>query len=471
MYNTLFVIFVKKIQKLDLRKKLCYIYIKNRKRRDVSMLIDITVKNFRSFKNETVFSMEVDKKDILEDINTVKIRQNKKNHKKELLKSAVIIGGNASGKSNFIDILRAFKHYLLVKGEKKFRDDNFKLSNKKENTEIEINILIDDEIYNYLLIIDFHNKKIVSEKFYIINERKQEAVYIRENDKIMSYDKKIFSNYDTTLQFINENLNEYDSVMTRIIEYKMPKEIKKFIDYLEKDVIILTNNKINFSKIGKLFYESPKIKDDFLNYLKRFGFPIENINIIKRKIPEDLLSFVESFKASILKSDSQKIDDSEEKDVYDLEFIYKNDNGEEYSLSLSEQSSGTRKIIYLFIPMYELLLNGGVLVIDELDETLHYKLVYNIIKMFNSIEYNKKNAQIIFSSHNLLLLDLSLFRRDQIWFIENNKIFEGSSLYSLSDMKGVRKDDNILRDYLNGFFGGLPNVNQFGVNLWLEKKD
>ena len=471
MYNILFVIFVKKIQKLDLRKKLCYIYIKNRKRRDVSMLIDITVKNFRSFKNETVFSMEVDKKDILEDINTVKIRENKKNHKKELLKSAVVIGGNASGKSNFIDILRAFKHYLLVKGEKKFRYDNFKLSNKKENTEIEINILIDDEIYNYLLIIDFHNKKIVSEKFYIINERKQEAVYIRENDKIMSYDKKIFSNYDTTLQFINENLNEYDSVMTRIIEYKMPKEIKKFIDYLEEGVIILTNNKINFSKIGKLFYESPKIKDDFLNYLKRFGFPIENINIIKRKIPEDLLSFVESFKASILKSDNQKIDDSEEKDVYDLEFIYENDNGEKYNLSLSEQSSGTKKIISLFIPIYKLLLNGGILVIDELDETLHYKLVYDIIKMFNSIEHNKKNAQIIFSSHNLLLLDLSLFRRDQIWFVENNNIFEGSSLYSLSDIKGVRKDDNILRDYLNGFFGGLPNIDQFGVNLWLEKKD
>ena len=435
------------------------------------MLIDITVKNFRSFKNETVFSMEVDKKDILEDINTVKIRENKKNHKKELLKSAVVIGGNASGKSNFIDILRAFKHYLLVKGKKKFRDDNFKLSKKKENTEIEINILIDDEIYNYLLIIDFHNKKIVSEKFYIINERKQEAVYIRENDKIMSYDKKIFSNYDTTLQFINENLNEYDSVMTRIIEYKMPKEIKKFIDYLKEDVIILTNDEINFSKIGKLFYESPKIKDDFLNYLKRFGFPIENINIIKRKIPEDLLSFVESFKASILKSDNQKIDDSEEKDVYDLEFIYENDNGEKYNLSLSEQSSGTKKIISLFIPIYKLLLNGGILVIDELDETLHYKLVYDIIKMFNSIEHNKKNAQIIFSSHNLLLLDLSLFRRDQIWFVENNNIFEGSSLYSLSDIKGVRKDDNILRDYLNGFFGGLPNIDQFGVNLWLEKKD
>lgn len=273
----------------------------------------------------------------------------------------------------------------------------------------------------------------------------------------MSYDKKIFSNYDTTLQFINENLNEYDSVMTRIIEYKMPKEIKKFIDYLKEDVIILTNDEINFSKIGKLFYKTPKIKDDFLNYLKRFGFPMENVNIIKRKLPEDVLNVVEIIKSKILKSDSL-----EENDVYDLEFIYKNDNGEKYNLSLSEQSSGTKKIISLFIPIYKLLLNGGILVIDELDETLHYKLVYDIIKMFNSIEHNKKNAQIIFSSHNLLLLDLSLFRRDQIWFVENNKIFEGSSLYSLSDIKGVRKDDNILRDYLNLHASKLPETRNRG---------
>ena len=419
------------------------------------MLIDITVKNFRSFKNETVFSMEADKKDVLEDINTVKIRQNKKNHKKELLKSAVLFGGNASGKSNFVDILRVFRHYLLVKGEKKFfKEDNFKLSNKKEYTEIEVNILIDEEIYSYLLVLDFHNKKIVTEKFYIIKERKQEAVYIRENDKIVSYDKKIFSNYDITLKFINENLNEYDSVMTRIIEYKIPEEIKKMVDYLRKDVIILVDDEVNFSKVGKLLYEDEKMKEDFLIYLKNFGLFVENVNVIKRKIPNDVLNFMETLKTQILRADNQKVDDFEENDIYDLEFVYRDDKNKKYALSLSEQSAGTRKIISLFIPIYRLLSNGGVLIIDELDKTLHYKLVYDIIKMFNSIEHNKRNAQILFTSHNLLLLDLSLFRRDQIWFIENNKIFEGSSLYSLSDIKGVRKDDNILRDYLNGFFGG-----------------
>ena len=296
------------------------------------MLIDITVKNFRSFKNETVFSMEADKKDILEDINTIKIRQNKKNHKKELLKSAVLFGGNASGKSNFVDIFRAFRHYLFVKGEKKFfKEDNFKLSNKKEYTEIEVNILIDEEIYSYLLVLDFHNKKIVTEKFYIIKERKQEAVYIRENDKIVSYDKKIFSNYDITLKFINENLNEYDSVMTRIIEYKIPEEIKKMVDYLRKDVIILVDDEVNFSKVGKLLYEDEKMKEDFLIYLKNFGLFMENVNVIKRKIPNDVLNFMETLKTQILRADNQKVDDFEENDIYDLEFVYRDDKNKKYA--------------------------------------------------------------------------------------------------------------------------------------------
>ena len=219
--------------------------------------------------------------------------------------------------------------------------------------------------------------------FRIIKERKQEAVYIRENDKIVSYDKKIFSNYDITLKFINENLNEYDSVMTRIIEYKIPEEIKKMVDYLRKDVIILVDDEVNFSKVGKLLYEDEKMKEDFLIYLKNFGLFVENVNVIKRKIPNDVLNFMETLKTQILRADNQKVDDFEENDIYDLEFVYRDDKNKKYALSLSEQSAGTRKIISLFIPIYRLLSNGGVLIIDELDKTLHYKLVYDIIKMFN----------------------------------------------------------------------------------------
>lgn len=433
------------------------------------MLIDFTVENFKSFKEETVFSMETDKKDILEDTNTISIRQNKRNHKKKLLKSAVLFGANASGKSNFISILAAFRYYLFVKGKNKFRNDDFRFSDEKKYTKMEINILINEKIYNYILELDFKNKVIVSEIFYIIDERKDVPVYKRENSKIIFYDKKIFSDYETTIKFINENLNDSDSILTRLSEYRKPEEIENFIEYL--DNMMIWNSEISIREIGKLFYENKKSKKNFIDYLKKFGFSIDDIEITKEKEDENILKIIENVKSSFTGKEGNKIEMPEIDYKYNLKFIYKKNKNESYSLNLSEQSTGTQKMIKLFLPIYNVLSNGGILIIDELDESLHYKLIYDIIKMFNSVNVNKKNAQIIFTTHNLLLLDLNIFRRDQIWFVENKEIFKGTELYSLSDINGVRKDSKILRDYLNGYFGGVPDIKKFGVNLWLEKRE
>ena len=124
----------------------------------------------------------------------------------------------------------------------------------------------------------------------------------------------------------------------------------------------------------------------------------------------------------------------------------------------------------MFLPIYYVLNKGGVVIIDELDKTLHYNLIKKIIKMFNSIE-NIQNAQLIFTTHNLMLLDFNLLRKDQIWFLENNNVLKGTELYSLSDIKNYKKDKYLLRDYLNGNFGGIPKLKDFGIDIWLEKKE
>lgn len=428
------------------------------------MLIDFTVKNFKSFKNETVFSMEVEGRDKFEEINTVKVRKNKKNHKKELLKSAVIFGANASGKSNFISAFEFLAKYLFEKGEKKFHNNNFRFNGNDKLTEMEINFLVDDEIYNYLITIDLYNKKIMTEKLHIINEKKAEPVFERENNKIKNYNKKIFSNYKRTIDFINESLNDFDSVLTRILEYNSPSKIQKMLSFFEN--IIFENSKVKKSKkwIGKILYENREEKQKFLNYLKQFGFPIEDIQIENIETEEKEL-------VNSLISLNLKIEDIfSDQDRYKIKFLYKN-NDKKYYLDFSEQSEGTQKMMQLYLPIFSVIVNGGVLIIDELDVSLHYKLVCDLLEIFNSIEYNPKNAQIIFTTHNLLLLDLSLFRKDQIWFVENKNIFEGTELYSLSDIKGVGKKDKILRDYLNGFFGGIPNFKKIEVDKWLEKKE
>jgi len=157
--------------------------------------------------------------------------------------------------------------------------------------------------------------------------------------------------------------------------------------------------------------------------------------------------------------------------IYRIYFVYEDNQKQKYKLDYYEQSAGTQKILSMFFPIYNLLNNGGVMIIDELDITLHYSLIKEIIKMFNSVEYNRKNAQLIFTTHNLLLLDFNLFREDQIWFLENNDVSTGTELYSLSDIEGYEKNKYLLRDYLNGNFGGIPKLEDFGVDLWLEKKE
>ena len=157
--------------------------------------------------------------------------------------------------------------------------------------------------------------------------------------------------------------------------------------------------------------------------------------------------------------------------IYRIHFVYEDNHKQKYKLEYYEQSAGTQKILSMFFPIYNLLNNGGVMIIDELDITLHYSLIKEIIKMFNSVEYNRKNAQLIFTTHNLLLLDFNLFREDQIWFLENNDVSTGTELYSLSDIEGYEKNKYLLRDYLNGNFGGIPKLKDFGVDLWLEKKE
>ena len=427
------------------------------------MLIDITVKNFRSFKNETVFSMEADKKDILEDINTVKIRENKKNHKKELLKSAVVIGGNASGKSNFISILDIFRHYLFNKGIEKYNKEGFRFGEEDKNSIIKVRNVIENQIYEYILEINFNARKVIKEELYTATEEKK-LVFKRENNRIIEYDTEIFSEYEVTISFINETLTGNDSVISRIIDWKVPELIEKYILYIDKMKI---NNCSD--DLGKYIYENENNKRLVIEFLKKIGIIVNDIEVFREKNEIFLKNIRENKEFQILSEKEQEKILSQILYNYRVHFIY--DNKEKYKLDYYEQSAGTQKILSMFFPVYNILNNGGVMIIDELDMTLHYSLIKEIIKMFNSVEYNKKNAQLIFTTHNLLLLDYNLFREDQIWFLENNDVATGTELYSLSDIEGYEKNSYLLRDYLNGNFGGIPKLKEFGIDLWLGKRE
>ena len=139
-------------------------------------------------------------------------------------------------------------------------------------------------------------------------------------------------------------------------------------------------------------------------------------------------------------------------------------NMKNYELNLNNESSGTQ-ILFSFAPILkDVFENGKILVIDEIERSLHPSLVEMIIKFFHNPKINKGNAQLIFNTHDTNLLSLDIFRRDQIWFAEKDPKKGATDLYPLDDFS-VRKNENIQKGYLNGRYGAIPFVTT-GDSLW-----
>jgi AAA15 family ATPase/GTPase len=140
-------------------------------------------------------------------------------------------------------------------------------------------------------------------------------------------------------------------------------------------------------------------------------------------------------------------------------------NLEQYKLDIGLESSGTQNLFFFSPILKEAFEKGKTILIDEIDKSLHPLLVEYIIKLFHNKAVNINNAQLIFNTHDINLLNIDLFRRDQIWFVEKNFKSGATDLYPLDDFS-VRKTDNIQKGYLNGRYGAIPFIT--GDNPWEE---
>lgn len=148
-----------------------------------------------------------------------------------------------------------------------------------------------------------------------------------------------------------------------------------------------------------------------------------------------------------------------DQEYLDLQTVHFGENNEAISFTLEDESHGTQRFFALTGPLIDVLENGLVLVVDELDTSLHPLLVRKIIELFHSPKTNKNNAQLIFNTHDTSLLDPELFRRDQIWFTEKDP-HGASHLYPLIEFK-PRKDEALERGYLAGRYRSLPFLGDY----------
>ncbi len=193
-----------------------------------------------------------------------------------------------------------------------------------------------------------------------------------------------------------------------------------------------------------------------------YGAFLENTlpdEIENREVRSALVQFLNSFDDSIVDIEIEKIASDKIRKEYRVFAVHKCEDGNRRRISLSEESSGTQKMFSLYQVIRNILDSGGVFFADELDIKLHPLLMRNIILTFTDKKKNPKNAQLIFTTHNTIYMDMGLLRRDEIWFVEKNKGV--SELYSLDDItneKGekVRKDSNYEKHYLLGNYGAVP---------------
>jgi len=432
------------------------------------MLIRFTVENFLSFKDETEFSMIPGKgtnhnKHVIKPKNKTGI---------PLLSSGIIYGANASGKSNLIKAVDEAKKIILksINAKEILPDFRFKLNekNKKGVTKFEFEIRANDKTYAYGF--SFSPKRIEEEWLFIIKGNNETPVFERTKDKLKLNDKVIKARKEhERFGFIAEDLfpNQLFLSIANNRNISSMKYSQSFIDvykWFEKSLIIIFPDSKFFGH--PLWIDENNISKfpDFL--LNSFDTGITKIEFkeipfdkIYKKIPETI---IEDIKLK-LRSDGNIIISNQKNDMFyftkseneiKIKELVSFHNNNKSPFELSEESDGTNRLIDI-LPLILLLKtkNNNTILIDEIDRSLHTELTYKFMDLFLNFAARNK-TQLVATTHDTALLDLELYRKDEIWFIEKDK--EGASkIYSL-DQFSPRADLNIRNGYLKGRFGAIP---------------
>ncbi|MCP4482262.1 MAG: ATP-binding protein [bacterium] len=431
------------------------------------MLIAFSVGNYLSFKDIKTFNMTAASiKEKQEHIFVV-------NKNIKLLKSAVVYGANASGKSNLISAMN-FMRNLVINSSKETQSGekigvtSFKFSTetKKEPSFFEIVFFYSGNKYRYGFLVD--TERIQEEWLYVIKvgKNKEIELFYRQNSQI------------------NVNKTEFKEGQD-----KEPRENALFLSQLAQGLSkISADNKISKEIVGNFFvnklnivsglqtksfmsytmenFANGKFKDQILKSIKEADLGIEDIIIEEVALTLEKINKIDK---NLPKQVKEKILSEARKmtSITTLHKEYDKDNKETglSSLEIEEESEGTQRYLSLLGPIIDVLNNGKILVVDEFGASLHSSLSKGIIGLFHDKEINQNNAQLIFNSHDTNLLDKQSFRRDEIWFTEKDQ-YGATDLYSLVEFKTgknqrIRNDESYGKNYIAGKYGAIPFIGDF----------
>ena len=434
------------------------------------MLIRFSVENFLSYNERQTLDLSAVKscKDFDKDNTFV-------TNGVKLLKSAVIYGANASGKSNLFIAMNKMKEFVINSSKESQADEPIKLipfllnaATPELPSKFEIEFFVDNEKYRYGFEAD--QKEIKAEWLFASpSPRKKDSPLFLRINQDGSDNIQIFKDMEKAkgLEERTRNNALFLSVCAQWAVEKAQRITKWFSGCCNSISGIHTMPYQGYS-VHKM--QSGEYLREIVNFMKDADLCIQNFKIEENDFP--MADVPDELKSILLKKLSSSNDKKPKfTNVKSVHNVYDNNCNvvatREFDFDV--ESSGTKKALGLSGPIIDTLKKGAVLFVDELDSQMHPIFTRKIVQMFNSKEQNPNNAQLIFATHDANLLDNKMLRRDQIWFAEKNH-GEATELYSLIDFidennKKIRNDATYSKDYLNGRYGAIPflgNLKVFG---------
>ncbi len=398
------------------------------------MLYQFTFKNFKSYKDETIFDMQA------ENIGEFSETLLKTNSGRTILPVSVIYGPNGGGKSGVLEALvclisaiirpiRLLQNQAIVPNNLQFAFYSgckpYKFDTNSINNPTEFEVYFDTGNAEYRYILKILNNIVIEEHLYKreYNAKKPANIYNRVNNEIKLGEILKKENAGTS---VNENM-----------PYLTYLAINNNVDII-KDVMSWFRNtlSINYAtrqgtNVVKL--ENEKLKPSVLKILNNMGIDICDYRIERNQIGRKVIT------------------------------KHKNSNGE-FEISLIDESQGTNKLFDLIPNIIDAIECGGLAIIDELDAKLHPKLLQSIVELYTNKNINTKNAQLIFTSHDLTTMSNKIFRRDEIWFAckDENEVSEIYSLYDIRDENDehIRASASYNKQYIEGRYGADPYLSK-----------
>lgn len=419
------------------------------------MLVQFSVKNWRSIKDEQTLSFVMAKGDELIDANTFDTNAPGTDG---LLRSLAIYGPNAAGKSNLVMAIRAMRQTVLNSASKWKPGDTIPVEpflldhdTEKEPSEFEAIFIVEGVRYQYGFSAT--TERIIEEWLYAYPLGRAQRWFSRYwNSSTNTYTWELGGFLSGKKQLWTDSTRENGLFLSTAVQLNS-QQLKPIYDWFRKTLHVAGtygwDPDFTVSLCGK-----PTEKKKILAFLQAADLDIDDLVVESKKFTSELLpeDMPQNLKQSLL-------EEMKDKEIFEIKTIHLSAQGQRISFDIEDESDGTQKLFRLAGPWLDALQDGCVLFIDELNNSLHPKMVEFLVKLFHNNQTNPKNAQLVFSTHETSVLNQELFRRDQIWFCEKNKS-QATQCYPLTDFSPRKGRENLEAGYLSGRYGALPYLRE-----------